>query len=268
VLFDLDETLISDEAATDDALRVTCRPATERHGVEAGSLARAVRHHAGELWRAAPTIGYCRAIGISSWEGLWAGFAGDDPNLAALRSWAPAYRREAWVRALREHGIRDASLAEALAVAFLRERRARHVVFPDAEPALRRLRGRVRLGLLTNGAPDLQREKLEGSGLAPYFEVVLVSGEVGIGKPDPRLFVLALERLGGDPTASAMVGDRLDRDVLGGRRAGLWTVWVNRTGARGSTSLAGDDATPHAEVVSLESLPELLQSWEVLPRDA
>jgi hypothetical protein len=70
VPFDLDETLIPDEAATDDALRVTCRPAAERHGVETGSLAGAARRHAGELWRAAPTIGYCRVIGISSWEGL------------------------------------------------------------------------------------------------------------------------------------------------------------------------------------------------------
>jgi len=107
VLFDLDETLITDRAATNAALVATDRLAGAA-GVDAVTLATAVRRHAGELWRAASTIDYCRAAGISPWEGLWAGFRGDAPELRTLRDWAPTYRRESWRRALAEQGVDDA----------------------------------------------------------------------------------------------------------------------------------------------------------------
>ena len=201
-----------------------------RYGIEPQSLAQAVRRRAGELWRAAPTITYCRAIGISSWEGLAASFAGADPRLAALRAWAPTYRRAAWSRALADHGVHDAPLADELAATFRRERGARHVAFADAAPTLRALQGRYRLAVLTNGAPAQQRAKLRESGLATYLETVIVSGEVGVGKPDPRVFGAALAALDVAPSTAVMVGDSIERDVAGAQAAGLHAVWLDRTG--------------------------------------
>jgi putative hydrolase of the HAD superfamily len=277
VLFDLDETLIADGAATDAALRAAAAPAAARYGIDPDALAGAVRRNAGALWRAAPTAGYCRAIGLASWEGLWAGFAGDDPPLRALRAWAPAYRRLAWSQALLELDVDDPDLAGAMAAAFPAARRARASVFPDAEPVLRALRARVprlRLGLLTNGAPDLQREKLALSGLGPWFDAVVVSGEEGVGKPDAAIFRRALDRLGVPPEAAAMVGDRLDRDVLGARRAGIFAVWLNRGGTPSGSVLSGDhraeadgdaaggaagEGAPDAVVATLDALPGVLR---------
>ena len=108
-----------------------------------------------------------------------------------------------------------------------------------------RLRGAHRLALVSNGASDLQREKLRGAGLEGYFDCVVVSGDIGIGKPDPAPFRRALTRLGVPPDAAAMVGDTLDRDVLGARRAGIRALWLNRSGAPppdGGDALARPDA--------------------------
>ena len=103
---------------------------------------------------------------------------------------------------------------------------------------------------MTNGAPDLQREKLEGVGLVPYFTIITVSGEVGIGKPDPRIFAHTLTRLGVPPTEAVMVGNDLTRDIRGARQAGIPGIWVNRTGA---ADVAGD-TPPDAQITSLLAL--------------
>ena len=84
------------------------------------------------------------------------------------------------------------------------------------------------LGLVTNGASCLQREKLEASGLRRFFDVVVVSGEVGVGKPEAAIFRHALARLDAPAEATAMVGDSLARDIDGAVAAGLSAIWINR----------------------------------------
>src|SRR3989304_3588378 len=93
ILFDLDETLMPDESAVEEALLATCALARERHGSAPQAPQQAGREHARQLWYESPTIAYCLAIGISSWEGLWGRFEGDGPDLTALREGAPTYRR-------------------------------------------------------------------------------------------------------------------------------------------------------------------------------
>ncbi|MDD9985436.1 MAG: HAD family hydrolase [Spirochaetaceae bacterium] len=254
VLFDLDDTLVAEESSAEAAFLATCEHARERYGVDPHALHRAVRERAREAWFAAPTNAYCQAVGIASWEGLWARFPGDDPNLKALRRRAPAYRREAWSRALADFGVRDAPFAERLASIFPAERRARHVVFPDVEDTLVALHGSWRLAILTNGTPGLQREKIAGSGLAHYFDAVTVAGEVGVGKPDPRAFSAALEAAGARPGQTVMVGDNLRRDVQGAQQAGMRAFWLNRTGRKPEL-----DVMPDAEMTATSELPALLR---------
>ena len=254
VLFDLDDTLVAEESSAEAAFLATCEHARERYGVDPHALHQAVRDRPREAWFAAPTIAYCQAFGIASWEGLWARFPWDDPNLKALRRWAPAYRREAWSRALEDFGVSDAPFAERLATIFLAERRARHVVFLDVEDTLAELRGIWRLAILTNGTPGLQREKIAGSGLAHYFDAITVAGEVGVGKPDARVFGAALKAAGAPAGGTVMVGDNLRRDVQGAQQAGLRAFWLNRDGREPEL-----DVTPGAEIASLSELPALLR---------
>lgn len=243
LLFDLDDTLVVEDAAATAALRAT---AERVPGVDAAALAASVRTRARELWNASPIHPYCLRLGISSSEGLWCRFE----THGALAAWAPEYRREAWARALADHGIEDRDLATELGERFGVERRARHELLPGATDVLDELSNRHRLALVTNGAACLQREKLRASGLADHFEAVIVSEDLGSGKPDPAPFIAALEALGADPSDAWMIGDSLERDVHGALAAGLRAVWLNPEGSPGGHQ---------PQIRSLAELPALLE---------
>jgi HAD superfamily hydrolase (TIGR01549 family) len=84
-----------------------------------------------------------------------------------------------------------------------------------------------RIGIVTNGMPDNQLAKIERTGLSEHVDANCVSGAVGMRKPDIRIFRLAAERCGADPDAGGwMVGDSPDLDIVGGRGAGLHTIWI------------------------------------------
>jgi putative hydrolase of the HAD superfamily len=85
---------------------------------------------------------------------------------------------------------------------------------------LERLRGRYRLGVVSN-ANGTVRAKLERVGLAGFFETIVDSHEEGVEKPDPRLFAVALERMGVAAAGTAYVGDLYHVDVVGAAAAGL-----------------------------------------------
>jgi putative hydrolase of the HAD superfamily len=248
ILLDLDETLLEEEAPVREAFLATGARARERFGLDPEGL------HARQVWRSTPNHPWCREIGISSWEGLWGRFEGEGRELALLRAWVPAYRREAWYRGLREMGVVSTPFAEELAALFPEERSARHRLFPEVPVVLEELGGEFPLFLVTNGAADVQREKIARTHLAGYFNAVVISGELGFGKPDPKIFRHALERAGVRPEEAVMAGDSLRRDVAGARAAGLHAVWVNRAGA----SLSGGGTRPDAEIRSLAQLRSAL----------
>jgi putative hydrolase of the HAD superfamily len=135
------------------------------------------------------------------------------------------------------------------------------VLEPDVVPCLERLSERFRLGVIAN-QPSNVRLALERDGIAGYFEVWGVSDDLGLQKPDPALFSMALRTAGVDGARAAMVGDRLDYDVRPARQAGMRTVWLLR-------GEAPDDPTPEqlaeadAAIRGLDELPPVLESWAV-----
>jgi putative hydrolase of the HAD superfamily len=253
LIFDLDDTLVVEEASAEAAFVMTGEVARARYGLDPCELHTTVRKTCRALWYGFPAHPYCKRIGISSWEGMWAEFLGDAPELKPLREWAPAYRAESWRIALLAHGIDDPALAAEMAETFPRLRRGMHVVYPDTVHVLERLSSKYALGLLTNGAPDLQRRKLEGAGLAGYFDQVLISGDVGIAKPDARVFEMLLTRLHSAAGRALMIGDSLVRDIRGAREVGMRTAWVNRSGRDRDGGI-----TPDWELSSLEQLIAIL----------
>jgi HAD superfamily hydrolase (TIGR01509 family) len=101
---------------------------------------------------------------------------------------------------------------------------------PDAIPVLRRLRETMRTALVSNfDHPQLLHERLAALGLAPHFESVVVSGDVGVEKPDPAIFAPALRATGLLPSEVRFVGDSPE-DVAGARAAGIHPVLIDRTG--------------------------------------
>lgn len=125
---------------------------------------------------------------------------------------------------------------------------------PAVRAALEALRGRgLRLALVSNGASKHQREKLDSSGLGDLFEAVVISGEVGVRKPDPAIFQLALEQLGVSASEALSVGDDPERDVEAARAAGLEVVWVE-----GTETWPEALTRPAMVVKSVTELPALL----------
>ena len=135
-------------------------------------------------------------------------------------------RRDVVTRAFQELGNNDFDGAYQIADAFSARRNESIVIFPGAVETLAYLRQRgVRLALLTNGAAHVQNAKIERFHLRPYFETILVEGEVGFGKPDARIYRLALARLDLAPQAVWMVGDNLEWDVAGPQALGIYGIW-------------------------------------------
>ena len=103
--------------------------------------------------------------------------------------------------------------------------------YVDVEPAFARLRARgLQLGLISNWERRLAG-LIDGLGLAGYLDVIVSSAEVGLHKPDPRIFELACERVGVSPAAAAHVGDHHYADVLGATAVGMVPVLIDRHGS-------------------------------------
>ena len=101
--------------------------------------------------------------------------------------------------------------------------------FPDTIQVLQTLRQRgYKLGIVTNGSHESQRAKIHAANLATQVDVILVSAEEGIAKPDPAIFLRAAERLQILPAACLFVGDNPAIDIRGAYAAGMQAVWVKR----------------------------------------
>lgn len=100
---------------------------------------------------------------------------------------------------------------------------------PGAAALLRHLHesGRV-IGVVTNNLRSEQEEKLRVTGLEEYVDHLVCSEQVGVTKPNPRIFRVALQRTGGTPRTAVMVGDSWAVDVVGAIRLGIPSVWFHR----------------------------------------
>jgi putative hydrolase of the HAD superfamily len=100
-------------------------------------------------------------------------------------------------------------------------------VFPHALEVLTRLKNKYKLALITNTQyDDLKKiqEILRGAQLDEFFEEIIVSKDVGISKPNPRIFEIALEKLGVNPNEAVMIGNTISTDIFGGNKVGMRTV--------------------------------------------
>lgn len=131
-----------------------------------------------------------------------------------------------------------------------------HWFLPGAEEAVASLSKKYRLFLASNGTASVQKGRMTSANLYRFFEQVFVSQELGHNKPSKEYFDAAIARIPGfDPEKCLMVGDSLTSDILGGKNAGLRTVWVNPAHAP-----ARPDIVPDYEIESLSQLEELLET--------
>jgi putative hydrolase of the HAD superfamily len=103
-------------------------------------------------------------------------------------------------------------------------------VIEGAADLLAHLRASVSIGIVTNNLLSEQQDKLRVCGLTPYVDALVASEDVGVSKPEPEIFRIALKRLGVSAEESVMVGDSWPNDIQGAHAAGIRAVWFNRRG--------------------------------------
>ena len=115
----------------------------------------------------------------------------------------------------------------------------------------------VRVGCITNDVAEWALRQRRRYGLEDGIGPWVVSGEVGVRKPDPRIFREALDRLGSDPAATVFVGDRLYDDVSGAQAVGMRTVQTRQFRQEDDPTYAPDAVIEH-----LRELPEMLRGLD------
>lgn len=256
LIFDLDNTLIWDEKSINESFRATCLHAASKVPVQTAALEKAVRQSAKELFHESEWFEWADSIELTFLEALWGRFDGETQQAnPSIHHWALAYQAEAWTKGLFICGVDNPELGVELSRQFASERRKRPHIYKDTFEVLNLLHSRIPMLLLTNGDSQLQREKIDSiSGLADYFDHIIVSGEFGVGKPSPLIFEHAVNLLGISSGQCMMVGDTLGTDILGANRAGISNIWINHSGKS-----APADNQPTYEVRSLEGIIPIIQ---------
>jgi HAD superfamily hydrolase (TIGR01549 family) len=152
-------------------------------------------------------------------------------------------------------GLReDVDLADAVTEVYVRDYPTIDAAMTDAVPLVNELSQRFIVGVVSNGLPDVQYRKLEAIGLRQVFSCIVLSEEIGIRKPDSRIFHQAVQLLQLQPSECLYVGDSYASDVVGAKASGMLTCWLNR----GQSVTLSERAKADFLVSSLKQLGEIL----------
>jgi putative hydrolase of the HAD superfamily len=206
ILFDLDDTLVSFDGIVTPAWKETCGIFAKQADVSGETLYQAIRDYGRWYW--------------------------SDPDRHRQgRLVLEETRRQCVARALITLGRQDDDLARRLADHYSALQESRIELYPDTLETLDFFKEHnVGLALVTNGNAAMQRRKIKRFRLERYFPHCFVEGELGYGKPDPRVFSDALRALGAEPAATWCVGDNLVWDVAGAQACGITGIWKKPEG--------------------------------------
>lgn len=231
IFFDLDDTLVDDTISLEQCAEEAARELAHDRGASPVDLGDAYVDAAIDFWT---------QLGPGS----------PKPAMGEIRPMM-------WRAALQRHGIEDEKLARKLAARFDELRVERVELFPEAVPVLNELRGKYRMAIISNGFAETHELKIARLELERIFDRIILAAELEMAKPDPAVFVHAMELLGVGPDESIMVGDRYDRDVIGAHEAGMRAVWIRCRGEE-----VPDGARPPEAIIdSIGGLPEALTSF-------
>jgi putative hydrolase of the HAD superfamily len=207
LLVDLDDTLLDYSGGVDESWGEACGAVAAPAGVDPAGLTQAILRSRRWFWDDPDRHRTARVDMMGAWTTI------AEHALAGL-------------------GATGGPLAGDLAERFAAHRWERMRLFPGVTAALARLRSRgIPMGLVTNGDRRQQRRKIEQYDLARYFDVMVIEGEFGVGKPEEAVYRHALAALATRPEDAWMVGDHIEWDVGAPQRLGLYGVWVDGPGA-------------------------------------
>jgi putative hydrolase of the HAD superfamily len=212
ILFDLDDTILQAHDRADAAWRVVCEElAAELRPLSPVQVAEAAGAFARHFWGDADRHRRGRL------------------QLAAARREIAAGAFAALAQA--GHTVPSIEVARHLADRYSAYRDENTKLFPDAHQVVDALKGLgLLLALVTNGAGEAQRGKIERFDLARRFDHIQIEGEHGFGKPEERAYIHAMRSLGVEARETWMVGDNLEWEVAAPQRLGIYAIWCDAIG--------------------------------------
>lgn len=229
LLVDLDDTLLDYSGGVEECWHYACEALAGPAGIHPAALVSAIRETRRWFWSDPGRHRTERADMLRAWTRITA-------------------------HALGALGRADEVLAASIAQDFAERRWERMTLFPGVSVALERLRARgVPLAMVTNGDAGHQRRKIAQHDLERFFDVIVVEGELGVGKPEEVVYRYALSELRVKAEDAWMVGDNLEWDVLAPQRLGLRGIWVDGSGQGLPKSCP---AAPHRII---RAFPDLLE---------
>ena len=207
ILFDLDDTILDEEGIVAPAWRAICADIAAR----------------------VPELNQAALLEAISRDRDW---YWSDPERHRVGRTNPVEASQGIIhRSLKTLGHDLPALARSAAISYREFRSNRIQLFPGAVKTLVDLNQLgLRLGLITNGNGLVQRGKVDRFGLGNLFHHILIEGEFGCGKPDPRVYRTSMQALGCRPADTWMVGDNFEWEVAVPKTLGLSTIWVDRWG--------------------------------------
>jgi HAD superfamily hydrolase (TIGR01549 family) len=154
-------------------------------------------------------------------------------------------------------GLREnQDLADAITEVYVQDYPTVDAAMVGAVALVKELSQLFILGVVSNGLPDVQYRKLEAIGLQQLLSCIVLSEEIGIRKPDPRIFCHAARLLQLQPSDCLYVGDSYASDVVGAKDSGMLTCWLNR----GQSVSLSERAKADYVIDSLKQLDEILRA--------
>ncbi len=203
IFFDMDDTLLDGVTAMQSSWEAVCADEAPGLGCDPAFLREVIRRESALFWQDEATVGHWR-VRLEE---------------ARIHVLGIAFTKEGF----------DVSRVEPIGRRYTVEHRERVQLFDDSIATLEALRAAgYKIGLLTNGPAEMQREKIARFDLARHMDVMVIEGEFGRGKPDPAVFLHALEAVGVAPADAWHIGDNLFADVGGAQGVGVHGVWIHR----------------------------------------
>ncbi|OLS14863.1 MAG: hypothetical protein RBG13Loki_1495 [Promethearchaeota archaeon CR_4] len=159
--------------------------------------------------------------------------------------------------------IPEEKLVAAAVIAYHRVKVRNIKTFPDVVPFLIKVRKnypQIKIAILTDGIPVKQFEKILRLRIDSYFDDIIISDDIGIRKPNPRLFSYAVDKMKVGLEETLMVGDRIDNDIIPARSINIHTVLIHRETKYDVDKDQVRDSQPEFEIRSLSELFPILEN--------
>lgn len=233
LFFDLDETLIAQEAAFDRAYHAVASRILQTYSQELSenaitALANGIPGAAQIALDRSPVASVVRNCCFGGRDLLWGEAGASSPVCEQITAAREKFLQDTWQTLFWRFKIEPQRDYTRVTEHFRQAMYSKLTLFPDVRASLETLSMHYRLCIVTNGMGMAQRQKMKHLDILRYFDKIVASADIGVGKPAAAYFRHALDQMNTSAETALVIGDSLAGDVQGALAAGIPATWLNR----------------------------------------